>query len=118
MQLIIDRNLWLRGEGHDASALHRKSDGKMCCLGIYGLACGLPLDKLTGKNQPNELKGYPEWLLIHVTPSLDSKAYTGCSTDCGDLIMCNDAKLYQDPEREAKITEIFSRHDVEVTFVG
>lgn len=44
--LVIDRSIWLRGEGEDESRLLRVADGKMCCVGIYLAACGVPSSQL------------------------------------------------------------------------
>lgn len=33
--MIIDRSIWLRGEGSYVSFLLRRSDNKMCCVGIH-----------------------------------------------------------------------------------
>ena len=42
MKLVIDRKVWLRGEGDAVSRLLRPEDQKMCCVGISGKALGLP----------------------------------------------------------------------------
>lgn len=123
MILTIDRKLWLRGEGAEKSALLRKDDGKMCCLGFYGLACGIPTEDLADKKQPNELKGvpntpYPEWLTHNYVGDLDKKQYSGVSTACCSLMRVNDARSITDEAREAEITVLFAQHDVQVEFVG
>lgn len=41
MEFIIDRTLWLRGEGPTRSRLLRPSDGKMCCVGQMCKQLGL-----------------------------------------------------------------------------
>src|SRR5258705_13829674 len=52
--LVIDRRKWLRGGDLDGltSVLLRPSDGKMCCMGIYGRALGVPRKKLLNIGLP------------------------------------------------------------------
>lgn len=48
-KLVIDRRVWLRGEGANESYLLRSRDHKMCCVGIYLEACGVPKSELPGR---------------------------------------------------------------------
>lgn len=102
MNLVIDRKRWLRGEGSQNSKLLRPIDGKMCCLGFYGLACGLSAEHLRNVGLPADTAScrlWPPWLR-------DS------DFECDDLTYLND----NDPD-EAKIAAIFARHGVTVRFV-
>lgn len=105
-KLVIDRSKWLRGEGYSVSQLHRERDGKMCCLGFFGLACGIALERLTGCGDPQDTNArgqWPEWLF-------DSNAV-------GNLITANDEQRFTQSEREARISAIFAKHGVAVEFV-
>jgi hypothetical protein len=109
MKLVIDRSKWLRAEGADESRLLRPNDGKMCCLGFFGLACGLEEDDLADMSVPGDVSSlaksrWPDWL-------------TACSIVSGrapqdDLMEENDTDA-----NERTIAEIFAEHGVEVEFV-
>jgi hypothetical protein len=111
MKLVIDRNKWLRGEGHGESYLLRKSDGKMCCLGFYGIACGIPQSMLVDVTTPSSVHdsfnswGDGQWLLSRWR-------------HCESLMDTNDLEIIDDNKREKYIAAIFAEHDVQVEFVG
>lgn len=122
MKFVIDRNQWLRGNGVESS-LRRIDDGKMCCLGFYGLACGIPVDEIVDHGDPSDTEGdtltkWPEWLLQELPPD-EGQWYSTWenTTACGDLIEANDSKEIEDPERERKIAAIFAEHGIAVEFV-
>lgn len=113
MKLIIDRATWLRGEGYEDSKLYRPSDGKMCCLGFYSLACGLQQNDITelecpgSATDPKINKKWPKWL---------TKLENSQTKECIDLMEHNDNENISDKERENKIKTIFARHGVKVEF--
>ena len=112
MDLVIDRTIWLRGEGAKASRLLR-NDGKMCCVGIYLEACGVPrgelLDRSTFYILPSaEKPDQASWL--------DEPAFSLAPSHATQLYAANDAEMCSD--REQTIAAIFAKHDVTVTFVG
>lgn len=117
MNFKIDRKLWLRGEGATKSALIREADGKMCCLGFFGIACGLSVNDLMGQKQPSDVKGYPSWLMSTYTNEFDKLNHTGCSMDCHNLMSNNDTDGIDDNERERRIISSFANNDVQVEFV-
>lgn len=47
-EFTVVRDKWLRGEGAQKSYLLRRSDGKMCCMGFYALACGYDVEDIVG----------------------------------------------------------------------
>jgi hypothetical protein len=103
MKLIIDRNLWLRGVGSSLSKLLRSSDGKMCCLGFYGLACGLSSEDIRNQTIPGNVdyahKAWGEqgeWLL-------DDDMHNRTSIDCTRLITINDSPYFSTSEREKRL---------------
>lgn len=123
-KLVIDRRIWLRGEPsgegipwEDSSQLHRVKDGKMCCVGIYLHACGVPMDALSGIGaadsvlaENDENKTYVEeacWLI----PSRPTDP-------ASQLYATNDDDQLAGFEREQIIEEIFAQHGVDVEFVG
>lgn len=100
MKLVIDRSKWLRGEGSSKSSLLRTSDGKMCCLGFLGLACGIAPDRLKGNSNPHDVTGrWPSWLLHHEV--------------CYSLMNANDVARVD----EGRIAALFAANGVEVEFV-
>jgi hypothetical protein len=108
MKLVIDRSKWLRGEGQDESYLLRKKDGKMCCLGFYGLACGLTEEDILMKGTPEEVEvfwGPGSWLVSGIM-------------DANELMSINDGRHRSAKERELKIAALFSKHGVEVEFIN
>jgi hypothetical protein len=110
-ELVIDRKRWLRGEGAAASKLLRPEDGKMCCLGFYGLSCGLGEAELLDACTPGSRGGmalWPAWM-----GSRDEGADNrGLAWDVWQLMSFND-----DEPTESKIAAIFARHGVTVRFV-
>ena len=61
MKFEIDRKRWLRGEGPSLSALLRKSDGKMCCLGFKAKALGIADADITDKGHPRSTRNCEQW---------------------------------------------------------
>lgn len=127
MKLVIERDRWLRGEGVSTNALTgngarllRSTDQKMCCLGFFGLACGLRPADIVDVTTPLAQTGtfrvcrtcWPAWAL-DVTPA----GMRDNSIDINTLMRINDASDLSEPTREATIARIFLRHGVEVEFV-
>lgn len=128
-KLVINRRIWLRGEPSgegipwkDFSQLHRVKDGKMCCVGIYLHACGVPMDALAGigeadlvlaendETSDDESKTYVEeacWLISSMPTDPAPQLYA-----------TNDDDQLAGFEREQIIKEIFAQHGVDVEFVG
>lgn len=53
----VKRSKWLRGEGHGNSYLLRPNDGKMCCLGFLGIACGAEKEDIFDNENPHVSQG-------------------------------------------------------------
>ena len=103
MKLVIEREKWCHGEGPTKSFLIRMSDHRMCCLGFFGLECGLKRERLIGaagvaacSDEP-----WPSWL--------DTE-------DRFALYEANDSIGIPGPQRESRIAAIFAKHGVEVEF--
>ena len=110
MKLIIDRNIWLRGEGAGWSYLLREEDRKMCCLGIYLKECGVSSEKLLDMTSPCQL--------VEIIPPEAKWLIKKDSTDTYDLMELNDEKKIEKDKREEKIAHIFAKHNIEVEFVN
>lgn len=123
MKLVIDRNKWLRGEGGAVSALRRKSDSKMCCLGFFAKELGYEDDMINDRSSPED------FLTARVTPNYWPKwavneeyedgedPYRTDTCDLMDLMKINDDEHMSDEEREGEIKRLFAEHGVDVEFV-
>lgn len=103
-RLVIDRSIWLRGEGGNNSYLLREEDGKKCCLGIYLGACGTPDELLSGH------VGTGQIVLPEEAKWLDQGADA--------FMIVNDDPHTPASTRERGIEALFASHGIQVTFVG
>jgi hypothetical protein len=128
LKVTVDRKWWLRGEGASGSALLRKSDGKMCCLGFAAKAAGCVNDEIEGLTSPvkvfnNEPSEFPA--------ELDGLLYPGTTADGGEdvdekvnsevccrLMGNNDDESMTEREREDAIKWEGVKIDIEFEFVG
>lgn len=103
---VIDRTVWLRGEGIARSKLLRPDDGKRCCVGIYLGACGVADEALSGvpaAHNAVNVPDMPRWLL----------------EDVGGLYADNDAYGgLTEERREELIADGFARRGITVTFIN
>jgi hypothetical protein len=115
VKLTIDRKRWLRGD-RDSALL--RPDGKMCCLGFLGLACGLTTADIYDIASPASVlnrEKFPEFLF---KPDAQSEAiYMFNSGIAKQLMNINDLLELTDSEREAQLRDIFDLHGIEVEFV-
>ena len=92
-----------------------RNDGKMCCLGFLGKACGATDKQIYMINTPEEADKvkWPEFLIETLSSDL-----TGNSDICNHLMIINDSqdKNLSDREREKKLKEIFKKNGIQVTF--
>ena len=113
MKVTIDRSKWLRGE-ENKSYLLRATDGKMCCLGFLGLACGLTEDEIRDCIAPAKTRKYykfPAELLRQTEDGL------WVDSIFSDLLMdINDREGYSEEEREAELTQLFKLIGIELEF--
>jgi hypothetical protein len=126
MKLIIDRSKWLRGEGSAKSKLLRASDGKMCCLGQFGLACGFTPDDLVDIASPDDSNGLGKTWKDKGNASFlfrndgGNSLYVNRTDVCCTLMEKNDdyaSDYYTEAERESRIAAIFAANGVTVTFI-
>lgn len=133
-KLVIDRQIWLRGEGEEASFLLRKTDGKMCCLGIYLLQRGVEPEHLMGVATPDDLLDhhiedhpkFPDWMVIE--GNRNSQLINSPITN--RLMSINDATIALERDQdgmpepnpaavdEARLAATFAEVGVEVEFVN
>ena len=110
MELIIDREIWLRGETD--SYLMRESDGKKCCLGIYLESCGVDSNSLKQITDapalPVELPEQAGWLM-------DGNV----NSDLGaHLMSANDDGQIRPIEREREIRHFFYQVGITLRFIN
>ena len=111
--LTIKRSKWIhtKKDLETQSKLHRKSDGKMCCLGFLTKACGIPVKKFSGFGTVEDvgLKRLPktlQWLVNNSYPS----------SDAFKAMKINDSNMLR-KNKEKRIKTIFKRHGINVKFV-
>jgi hypothetical protein len=126
MNLVIERSKWLRGEGWNESYLLRSADNKMCCLGFFGLACGLEPERIKDVASPEDIPiGYDashreEWARFASEAEGLFFEYEGCSTlseTCMNLMDINDNQNLSEAIRERDLIDFFAEIGVEVVFV-
>ncbi len=120
MKLVIDRKKWLRGDGRD-SYLIRPSDGKQCCLGFLGLACGYEPADLHARLSPLstfESEKDNKWCIPVGNKDAATNGEEMHSAIILELTRINDHMYMKDNDREEKLTEAFASVGVEVTFEG
>jgi len=114
MQLVIDRRLWLRGQGADSSYLLDSETGQMCCLGFLCVAVGINENAIAGVRAPcclvstTELHPWLEFLTNGRYPSTISQ----------NLTKANDAKSMTDMDREQTLRTDFKAHGINVKFIN
>lgn len=122
----VKRPQWLRGEGPGSSALLRRLDGKMCCLGFYCLAAGCSRDQIEGVQVPSEMvtgKGnitellLPDWNLDPTKRHPDVVNDLMTANDRPTSIRGLDIDIHSEEEREALITKLFAQMGVKVNFI-
>ena len=120
--LTIQRSNWLRGEGWAKSYLLRVRDNKMCCLGFLGLSCGLSADEMEGEPSPKYINcdaGPWAWLVEEVVGGDDDGLKltddAKRAMNMNDFII-NEIPAFSEADREAKITEVFADHGIQVVF--
>lgn len=96
----ISRKVWLRGEGIEKSYLLRRTDSKMCCVGICLRALGLPDSALMDKKTAMAVGA------LH----LDEVIWNT------NLYQYNDNPDTLPEDREARITNGFAKGGITVTF--
>lgn len=144
---IIERNKWLTGDGGTAIKTGRfienssgvgdsgrflNDEGESCILGQRCLQLGLSKSKLREGNTPTDvLDLYSESRKGTITDLLVEDGLVKIEVDVYDgeenyydtelassAMSLNDSTSITREEREAKLTELFSRHGITLKFVG
>lgn len=110
-ELVIDRKVWLRGEGTGKSKLLRVDDGKRCCVGIYLATLGAGDGDLRECALASEVR-LPEkagWL-VNANGNDTQAAHA--------LYRANDLDMPPGQNREQAVAALFAEHGIAVKFVG
>lgn len=116
----IDRRNWGRGDrGGSLLEVKITKEGdkqiNMCCLGVYGRACGIGVKRLKNKGMPSQIAGklpkQMEWTTDLYDFDNDSKA-------CKALAEINDMESSSDASKEKRIIARFAKQGIKVRFVG
>ena len=113
-EFTIKKEEWGYGGGLGNGMLRDPNTGKMCCLGIYLKACGVPVKDLENKSMPSNLAGYklPEWLVLEHDPQTEEEGVASKLADANDKAAGDiDMKT-----RKKIIRQGFADNGVKVTF--
>lgn len=108
----IERSKWSRGKGNDVYNYLLDAEGKMCCLGFYALACGFSTNEIQDIESPEQVSRC-NWDTFLVSKGFRTDKQT---EDAATLMATNDSSKISDEERESIITDIFKKHNIDVTF--
>ncbi len=115
-KLLILRDKWLRGDNKE-SYLLRESDDRMCCLGFLCLDLGLDVSDIVNTAMPGDIwygvisPDFPAWLRKEGVYEQGS-----AKPLVQQIAEVNDSAALSDPEREAKLEELFLQADITVEF--
>src|SRR5882724_8027325 len=125
LKLTVKRYQWFRGQPSRQSKLLRH-DGKMCCLGFAALASGYNPSDIREVTTPQSLATNfrtekPMGVIARlVGPGSYDENYYKSTDHCGEIMQTNDFTIDQgvlgDTERECRLSWLFAKIDVEVTF--
>lgn len=114
IRFTVWRDAWLRGE--TGSLL---IDGKRCCLGFLGQACGLGDNELSLAGTPEETRRFKAWPepLLDITEDEDGASVRD-SIACQDIVHINDDddEDMSDEQRESELTALFASMGIDVEF--
>lgn len=124
MTLVIDRTIWLRGEGSWYSQLLRQTDNKQCCVGILLEQLGVPREQLVGLPSAHTTPSrYPERVVkefLSVAEAAGLVRLVGgmaYRTDWAlSLYNLNDDTGITEKARERDLAAAFAEGGIEVTF--
>lgn len=116
-RLTIDRARWLRGDLIQEDSQLLSPMGRMCCLGFYLEACGVPREKLLGESCPSNLRellpGQADWL---AEKALHKDRVDNLVED--EFISVNDDAQLSEKGRELRLQQLFKQRGIRVRFVG
>lgn len=112
--LVIDRAKWNGAYQSRFVSSMLQSNGKMCCLGILGRACGVPDDEMLQKGFPSALE-MSEHSLMFPRAFVDEDcrntqlAYTAAQINDYDMPVA---------DKEVKLVALFKEAGIALTFEG
>jgi hypothetical protein len=120
MQFTIKRSTWCNYDTNTKETLPEKQpsqlvreDGHQCCLGFYLEACGVDRGAMLGLWFPSlKIPGFPETAHWLVGNGLADSAISHAALA---LVAANDSPKYAH-SREARVTELFKKQGIDVTF--
>ena len=120
---VIDERRWLHGEKDTPSyeGVLRNKEGKMCCLGFFAQSCGVKPKDMVEIGMPDALESKLPRKLLQFAFEIDK-----CSDEVELYLKnpveylsdANDDEGYTLVQRKRKITSLFKKLGVEVTFVN
>lgn len=123
-ELVISRAGWLRGgtlKPGQTSELLSRVDGRMCCLGFLGRACGLRKSEIEDLGLPSAVAHsvITKWPSEFVEVIEEEGVGVGAvnTSLCVGLSNINDSSLTNDRQKEKKIKDLFSMAGWKVKFV-
>ena len=99
LNVIVNRETWLRGEGSDKSFLLRPADGKMCCMG-FAESVRNPLSDILGARE---------------VVRADYPNHVNCLSD---IYQINDNPTLSDHEREQRLIGLGPIIGINFSFTG
>jgi len=116
----INRKNWGRGKrGGSLLDIRNLEDGSqqinMCCLGVYGRACGIGVKRLRGKGMPLDVRNLPKQMSWTIKKYMFGRDNSGAAIS---LAKTNDANKTSDKKKEATIIRRFAKQGIRVRFVG
>lgn len=128
-KLILRGSEWLRatgrigkGTGKDSyylAQLFKKSSGRMCCIGVLGRACGLPVRLLSGLGTPRSVVNR----ILNTDSDTefleDAHQYRDLvdGDSCGaNFYVANDDKSTSDDEKIDLLTPLFADIGIDLEF--
>ena len=106
-EFTLPRDVWLRGESD--SYLLRARDDKMCCFGVYLLACGYKKEDLVQLYEPSELN-------IEIK-NITHKGGNFNTPECENIMEENDDGYITEEKRECLIIKGFKKIGIKVNIV-
>jgi hypothetical protein len=108
---VVQRSKWLRGAFGEASTL-LNAQGRSCCLGFVARQCGVADERMLNKHRPSDTRETDRLggVLVKLTDGTDT-ALTRTA------MAINDSGVFNDPEREAQLTQLFKRAGYTLRFV-
>jgi len=114
MKLVIERAKWYRGM---VGSRLLDGDGQKCCLGFYGLACGLKEKQLLGRGEPCEVRSdlWPDTCVTYLADAEYVARWFQTSWTT-KAIQINDDETSSPKSRERDLIAHFAKVGVDVEF--